>query len=70
MEVSVIIPCLNEEETIGVCVNKAFTSLEVLGLEAEVIVVDNGSQDKSVEIAQKSGAKVIHQQALGYGNAT
>ena len=69
MEVSVIIPCLNEEETIGACINKALTSFEVLGLEAEVIVVDNGSQDNSTEIAQKSGAKVIHQQAKGYGNA-
>lgn len=69
MEVSVIIPCLNEEETIGICIKKAFKFFDNLGLEGGVIISDNGSQDKSVEIAQKLGAKVVHQPVKGYGNA-
>lgn len=69
IEVSVIMPCLNEEETVGVCVKKALVSLERLNKRGEVIVIDNGSKDNSVEIACKAGAKVIFEPEKGYGSA-
>ncbi len=69
MEVSVVLPCLNEEETVGTCVRKARESLEKLGIEGEVIVVDNGSTDESVRIAKGEGAVVVSESRRGYGNA-
>lgn len=68
-EVSVVIPCLNEEQCIEKCVVKAIHSFNKAGLNGEVIVVDNGSTDRSVEIAGKAGAVVISEQAKGYGSA-
>jgi glycosyltransferase involved in cell wall biosynthesis len=62
-------PCLNEEETIGRCVEKALRGLAAVGLPGEVVVVDNGSTDRSVDIAAAAGARVIHQPKRGYGNA-
>jgi len=50
-------PCLNERETVGVCVRKALLALKEAGVRGEVIVADNGSTDGSVEIAQAEGAK-------------
>jgi glycosyltransferase involved in cell wall biosynthesis len=67
--ISVVMPCLNEEETIGRCVEKAFSGIQKAGLTGEVIVADNGSTDRSVTIASASGARVIHVPRLGYGNA-
>lgn len=67
--VSVVMPCLNEEETIGACVSKALQGIQGTGLPGEVIVSDNGSTDRSVEIATGLGARVIHQPERGYGNA-
>jgi glycosyltransferase involved in cell wall biosynthesis len=67
--VSVVMPCLNEEETIGACVTKALEGIRKTGLPGEVIVSDNGSTDRSIEIATELGARVIHQPARGYGNA-
>lgn len=69
MEVSIVMPCLNEEETIGICVKKAFKAIRENKLEGEVIVSDNGSTDNSIEIAKKAGAYVILQKKKGYGNA-
>jgi hypothetical protein len=69
LQVSVVMPCLNEEQTVGRCVAKARTWLERSGLRGEVIVVDNGSTDRSVEIAAAEGARVIHERRRGYGNA-
>jgi len=69
MEVSIVMPCLNEEETIGICVKKAFKAIRENKLEGEVIVSDNGSTDNSIEIAKKAGACVILQKKKGYGNA-
>jgi glycosyltransferase involved in cell wall biosynthesis len=67
--VSVVMPCLNEEETIGACVTKALEGIRKTGLPGEVIVSDNGSTDHSVEIAERLGARVVHQPERGYGNA-
>lgn len=69
VDVSVVIPCLNEAETIGVCVRKARVAMERHGLAGEVIVVDNGSEDGSAEIASEAGATVIHERRRGYGSA-
>jgi len=67
--ISVVMPCLNEEQTIGACVAKALEGIRRTGLPGEVIVSDNGSSDRSVEIATELGARVIHQPKRGYGNA-
>jgi len=67
--VSVVIPCLNEEETIGRCVRAAREVLADLDGEGEVIVVDNDSEDESGRIAAAAGARVIHERRRGYGSA-
>jgi glycosyltransferase involved in cell wall biosynthesis len=69
IEVSVVMPCLNEADTIGACVQKAQQALRDAGIAGEVIVADNGSTDGSPAIADELGARVIHVQARGYGNA-
>jgi glycosyltransferase involved in cell wall biosynthesis len=68
-EVSVVMPCLNEEETIGRCVRKALDIMLRHGIDGEVVVADNGSTDRSVKIAEAMGARVVHQPLRGYGNA-
>ena len=67
--VSAIIPCLNEEATIGICVSKALDAFARRGIAGEVVVGDNGSTDRSVEIAEGLGARVVHQPVKGYGAA-
>ena len=67
--VSAIIPCLNEERTIGICVRKVLEAFAKRGILGEAVVGDNGSTDRSVEIALAQGARVIHQPARGYGAA-
>lgn len=67
--VSVVMPCLNEEETVGICVRKAINWLQRTGRPGEVLVVDNGSTDRSVQIATEAGARVIHERRRGYGQA-
>jgi len=69
MEVSVVMPCLNESETLGVCINKAKECLEFNNITYEIIIADNGSNDGSQEIAKKNGAKVINVTKKGYGAA-
>lgn len=69
MEISVIIPCRNEEITIGACVSKAKETLEKISMQGEIIVVDNDSSDKSAVVAEALGAKIISQKQHGYGNA-
>jgi glycosyltransferase involved in cell wall biosynthesis len=69
VELSIVMPCLNERETVGVCVRKAIATLRETGIEGEVIVADNGSTDGSVEIARAEGARVVNVDEKGYGNA-
>jgi glycosyltransferase involved in cell wall biosynthesis len=69
MVVSVVIPCLNEAETIAECVARARTTLGKAGLEGEVLVVDNGSTDASGELARAAGALVVEEPRRGYGSA-
>ncbi|HKY32675.1 MAG TPA: glycosyltransferase family 2 protein [Candidatus Polarisedimenticolia bacterium] len=64
-----IIPCLNEEATVGVCVSKAVRALAAMGASGEVIVVDNGSTDRSALIAEAAGARVVAEPRRGYGRA-
>jgi glycosyltransferase involved in cell wall biosynthesis len=68
-QVSVVIPCLNEAESIEVCVSESHKALRKGGYEGEVIVVDNGSTDGSAELATGAGAHVVHEARRGYGNA-
>ena len=67
--VSVVMPCLNEEDTLGICIEKAQSTLEALGLQGEVIIADNGSTDNSVAIAEDLKARIVHQSTRGYGAA-
>ena len=67
--VSAIIPCLNEELTLGICIKKAQEAFARRGIRGEVVVGDNGSTDRSVEIAESLGARVAHQPIKGYGAA-
>jgi len=67
--VSILMPCLNEENSVGICVKKAFCFLKENHIPGEVIVADNGSTDRSVEIALQLGAKVISVKERGYGAA-
>jgi hypothetical protein len=69
VQVSVVIPCLNEAETIGECVRAAYSVLDGSALNGEVIVVDNGSDDGSGDLARASGATVIEEPRRGYGSA-
>jgi len=69
IEVSVVIPCLNEANSIGYCVEKAIGAFQTAGLRGEVVVGDNGSTDGSIEIAEKLGARVVHAEQKGYGAA-
>ena len=69
VELSVVIPCLNEADTIAACVRKALVALGSAGIRGEVIVADNGSTDGSIGIAEREGARVVHVPAKGYGSA-
>jgi glycosyltransferase involved in cell wall biosynthesis len=69
IEVSVVMPCLNEARTVGRCVDKAVTALQKMGVLGEVIVADNGSSDGSPAIATEHGAWVVHVEQKGYGSA-
>jgi hypothetical protein len=69
IDVSVVIPCLNEAEGVGVCVEKSIRAFEKMGVKGEVVVADNGSTDGSPEIAEAAGARVVHESRPGYGSA-
>lgn len=69
MKITILMPCLNEEQTIGTCIEKAKKFLEDYQYEGEILISDNGSTDSSIEIAEKAGARVIHVEKKGYGSA-
>lgn len=69
IRVSAVMPCLNEENSLGICIEKAQRCFRELGIKGEVIVADNGSSDASVAIAEKLGARVVHESRKGYGAA-
>jgi hypothetical protein len=68
-EVSIVMPCLNEAETLAACIDKARRALDAADIRGEIIVADNGSTDGSQALAAKLGACVIHVSAQGYGHA-
>jgi len=68
-EVSVVIPCLNEADTLAECIRAARRSMDEAGIDGEVLVADNGSTDGSVEIAIEEGARLVRVAARGYGAA-
>ena len=68
-DLTIVMPCLNEAETLAGCIEKARIGIERSGVRGEILVADNGSKDDSVRIAQKLGARVIHVKERGYGNA-
>jgi glycosyltransferase involved in cell wall biosynthesis len=69
VDLSVVMPCLNEARTVGTCVRKARLCIARLGITAEVIVADNGSTDGSQEIAEREGARIVNVSERGYGAA-
>jgi glycosyltransferase involved in cell wall biosynthesis len=69
LDLSIVIPCLNEAETIEACVRRARHALESNDIAGEVIVVDNGSDDGSAAIASAAGADVVYEPERGYGSA-
>jgi len=69
VELSVVIPCLNEADTLGTVIRKAQTAFEACGVRGEVVVADNGSDDGSRRIAEDLGARVIPVAERGYGSA-
>ena len=68
-ELSVVIPCLNEAESIELVVRKAVDTMAAAGIDGEVVVADNGSTDESAELAREAGARVVAESRRGYGSA-
>ena len=69
IEVTVVLPCLNEKDAVGLCVKQAIEVMAEAGIAGEVVVVDNGSTDGSAEVATAAGARVIRESRRGYGRA-
>ena len=69
MELTVVMPCLNEAETVATCVRKAIGFLSASGISGEVLVADNGSTDGSQRLAEAAGARIVPVSDKGYGNA-
>ncbi len=69
MYLSILIPCLNEEKTLEFCIKKASKFLKKQKFKSEILIVDNGSTDKTVNIAKKNGARVVVEKIKGYGSA-
>src|SRR3954464_13744209 len=69
IEVSVIMPCLNEADTLATCIQKARSAMESAGIAGEIVVADNGSSDDSIAIARAGGARVVAVPDKGYGSA-
>lgn len=69
LELTLLMPCLNEAETVATCVRKAREFIQRTGIEGEVVVADNGSADGSIELAREAGARVVQVTRQGYGSA-
>lgn len=69
VQVSAVIPCLNEAQSIGICIDKALRAIREAGVTGEVVVADNGSTDGSPLIAADHGARIVHVHERGYGHA-
>lgn len=69
VEISIVMPCLNEADTLAVCITKALAAIDGHGISAEIIVADNGSTDGSQQIAESLGARVVPVKMRGYGSA-
>jgi len=69
LELTVVMPCLNEAETLGTCIRRAQQAIADANIAGEVLVADNGSTDGSIEIAEGLGARLVRVAAKGYGNA-
>ena len=69
VDLSIVMPCLNEAETLAPCIEKARLGIERSGVRGEIVIADNGSNDDSVLIAEKLGARVVYVEKKGYGNA-
>lgn len=68
-ELTILMPCLNEEKTLADCISEAKKFIASSGIETEILIADNGSEDSSVEIAKENGARVVSVKEKGYGNA-
>ena len=68
-ELSVVMPCLNEADTLEICINKVLKIFEEHQISGEVVIGDNGSEDGSQQIAERLGARVVHIEERGYGAA-
>lgn len=68
-EITIVLPCLNEEDAIGSCIESIQEVIDRQHLDAEILVVDNASTDRTAEIAREHGARVVYQPVRGYGNA-
>ena len=69
IELTILMPCLNEARTLPACIGKAHRFIERYSIAAEILIADNGSTDGSPEIAESLGARVVHVAERGYGNA-
>ena len=69
VELSIVMPCLNEARTLGACIERAQEMLQTHGIDGEIVIADNGSTDGSQEIAIRLGARVVHVTEKGYGSA-
>src|SRR4051812_9146096 len=69
LTISVVLPCLDEAESVGLCIDEARDAISRAGWTGEVLVVDNGSTDDSVAVATKHGARVVLEPQRGYGAA-
>ena len=69
LELTILMPCLNESKTLGICIKKAMQFLNENEIKGEVLVADNGSEDDSVRVALENGARVVNVAKKGYGSA-
>ena len=69
LDLTIVMPCLNEAETLAACIEKAQRGIAEAGVSGEVVVADNGSTDRSIEVAERLGARVVRVREKGYGSA-